>query len=111
MRQCSRNACAQGASATLTYVHADATVVLGPLASKAGPGAYDLCAAHAERFSPPRNWHLIRLQGQNPEPQRSHDDLLAIADAVREAAAPPRVVEPDPTAGRRLRVVREQDGS
>lgn len=105
MRQCSRNACSRGASATLTYVHSDATVVIGPLATKAGPGAYDLCTEHAARFTPPRNWHVIRLEGQSEAPERSHDDLLAIADAVREAAAPP---PPEPPASeRRLRVVRE----
>ena len=45
---------------TLTYVYADSTVVLGPLASKAEPHSYDLCARHAERMSAPQGWQIMR---------------------------------------------------
>lgn len=74
--------------ATLTYVYSDQTAVLGPLATFAEPHAYDLCEAHSERLSAPRGWEVLRLA---PDPDAlgpSSDDLLALADAVREAARP-----------------------
>jgi hypothetical protein len=74
--------------ATLTYVYSDQTAVLGPLATYAEPHAYDLCEAHSERLSAPRGWEVLRLA---PDPDAlgpSSDDLLALADAVREAARP-----------------------
>jgi hypothetical protein len=74
--------------ATLTYVYSDQTAVLGPLATFAEPHAYDLCDAHSERLSAPRGWEVLRLA---PDPEAlgpSTDDLLALADAVREAARP-----------------------
>ena len=74
--------------ATLTYVYSDQTAVLGPLATFAEPHAYDLCEAHSERLSAPRGWEILRLA---PDPDAlgpSSDDLLALADAVREAARP-----------------------
>jgi len=74
--------------ATLTYVYSDQTAVLGPLATYAEPHAYDLCVAHSERLSAPRGWEVLRLA---PDPDAlgpSTDDLLALADAVREAARP-----------------------
>jgi hypothetical protein len=46
---------------TLTYVYADQTAVLGPLATYAEPHAYDLCEAHSERLSAPRGWEVLRL--------------------------------------------------
>ncbi|HYF72740.1 MAG TPA: DUF3499 family protein, partial [Nocardioides sp.] len=44
-RRCSRTACGRPAVCTLTYVYADQTAVLGPLATFAEPHAYDLCEA------------------------------------------------------------------
>lgn len=70
---------------TLTYVYADQTAVLGPLATFAEPHAYDLCEGHAERLSAPRGWDVVRLAFELPS-SPSNDDLLALADAVREAA-------------------------
>lgn len=73
--------------ATLTYVYADSTAVLGPLATYAEPHCYDLCSAHSERLTGPRGWEVLRLAV--PEPAGpTRDDLLALADAVREAARP-----------------------
>lgn len=84
-RVCSRTGCSAGAAATLTYVYADSTAVLGPLAHRHEPGSYDLCRTHATGLSAPRGWEIIRLpEGDAPEPERSDDDLLALADAVRE---------------------------
>jgi len=85
---CSRNACGRAAIATLTYVYSDQTAVLGPLATYAEPHAYDLCDEHSDRLSAPRGWEVIRLA---PDPSTlgpTEDDLLALADAVREAARP-----------------------
>ena len=74
-------------------MYADQTAVLGPLALFAEPHAYDLCAAHGERLSAPRGWEVLRLAQHFEETGPSNDDLLALADAVREAARPP---EPEP---------------
>lgn len=75
--------------ATLTYVYSDQTAVLGPLATYAEPHAYDLCEAHSERLSAPRGWEVMRLAPDPDAVGPSSDDLLALADAVREAARPP----------------------
>jgi hypothetical protein len=74
--------------ATLTYVYSDSTAVLGPLATFAEPHCYDLCAEHAERLTAPRGWEVVRLSPELDPPGPTHDDLLALADAVREAARP-----------------------
>jgi hypothetical protein len=88
-RRCSRTACARAAVATLTYVYADQTAVLGPMATYAEPHAYDLCAFHSERLSVPLGWEVLRLALDQTAPGPTEDDLLALADAVREAARPP----------------------
>ncbi|WP_200958749.1 DUF3499 domain-containing protein [Nocardioides sp. Root190] len=90
LRTCSRTACARRAVATLTYVYADSTAVLGPLATFAEPHAYDLCDQHSERLSAPRGWEVLRLALGTQQSGPSGDDLLALADAVREAARPVR---------------------
>jgi hypothetical protein len=87
-RRCSRTACARPAVATLTYDYADQTAVLGPLATYAEPHAYDLCSFHSERLSAPRGWEVLRLALDQSLPGPTEDDLLALADAVREAARP-----------------------
>lgn len=74
--------------ATLTYVYSDQTAVLGPLATYAEPHAYDLCVTHSERLSAPRGWEVLRLAPDPDAGGPSSDDLLALADAVREAARP-----------------------
>lgn len=73
---------------TLTYVYADQTAVLGPLATYAEPHSYDLCSAHSQRLSAPRGWSVLRLAPDPTTIQPTHDDLLALADAVREAGRP-----------------------
>ena len=87
-RRCSRTACGRTAIWTLTYVYADQTAVLGPLSLYAEPHAYDLCAEHGERLSAPRGWDVLRLAADPGPTGPSQDDLLALADAVREAARP-----------------------
>ena len=75
--------------ATLTYVYSDSTAVLGPLATNAEPHSYDLCGEHAERLTAPRGWEVVRLETDFVEAGPSPDDLLALADAVREAGRTP----------------------
>ncbi len=97
VRRCSRTACAQPAVATLTYVYADSTAVVGPLASHAEPHCYDLCEGHAHRLTAPRGWEVVRHVADPALLRaRSADDLTALADAVREAARPSRL----PQSGR-----------
>jgi hypothetical protein len=69
--------------ATLTYVYLDSTAVLGPLATRPEPHCYDLCQQHAAALSVPLGWEVIRL-ASDPDPAPTTDDLLALADAVRE---------------------------
>jgi hypothetical protein len=91
VRRCSRTACGRPAVATLTYVYADSTAVLGPLATHAEPHCYDLCAEHSERLTAPRGWEVVRLSGGSGPSRPTGDDLEALANAVREAARPPAV--------------------
>ncbi|MDS1270387.1 DUF3499 domain-containing protein [Lipingzhangella sp. LS1_29] len=115
-RCCSRPACRQPAVYTLTYVYADSTAVLGPLAAYVEPHCYDLCATHAERLTAPRGWEVVRLPVEEEPPGRGSDDLEALANAVREAARPPQRSEPvgqGVEVHRRghLRIVRSEGGN
>jgi hypothetical protein len=116
-RRCSKPSCTQPAVSTLTYVYADSTAVVGPLATYAEPHCYDLCQMHTDRLTAPRGWEVVRI---TPDPEAlkpSSDDLEALANAVREAArprfepseAPEADDAPAPGAARRghLRVVPE----
>ncbi|MGB7983373.1 MAG: DUF3499 domain-containing protein [Candidatus Nanopelagicales bacterium] len=112
-RRCSKPSCTRPAVSTLTYVYADSTAVLGPLATYAEPHCYDLCAPHSERMTVPRGWEVVRLEPDPDALRPSSDDLEALADAVREAARPR--AEPGASTmvevGRRghLRVLRSVD--
>ena len=59
---------------------------IGPLATERQPEAYDLCAKHVESFTAPRGWQVIRLATSFEPARPSEDDLLALADAVRDAS-------------------------
>ena len=85
--------------ATLTYVYADSTAVVGPLATQAEPHTYDLCTSHARRLTAPRGWEVVRFEGEFAPPPPTSDDLTALAEAVREAGRVDRPVEPAPVAG------------
>lgn len=63
--------------------------MLGPLAAIAEPHTYDLCKIHAQKLTTPRGWELIRLEEDITSQTPSSDDLLALANAVREAARIP----------------------
>lgn len=82
--------------ATLTYVYADSTAVLGPLATYAEPHCYDLCEQHAGSLTVPRGWEVLRLAMPATPAGPGPDDLLALANAVREAASRPAAPESGP---------------
>ena len=86
-RSCSRVSCRSLASMTLTYIYADSTAVLGPLATYSEPHSYDLCEAHGKRLTVPNGWTVIKEESSQAGLGPSEDDLMAIADAVREVAA------------------------
>ena len=86
-RVCSRAGCTTSAVQTLTYIYADSTAVLGPLATFAEPHSYDLCAHHAQRLTVPNGWQVIRRELNSGESGPSEEDLMAIAEAVREVAS------------------------
>jgi len=69
--------------ATLTFVYLDSTAVVGPLATTREPHSWDLCVGHAGRITAPRGWELVRHSGPLPN-HPDEDDLVALADAVRE---------------------------
>jgi hypothetical protein len=72
--------------ATLTFVYSDSTAVVGPLATVREPHSWDLCVSHAGRITAPRGWELVRHAGPLPTHPEfpEDDDLVALADAVRE---------------------------
>jgi hypothetical protein len=69
---------------TLTYIYAESMAVVGPLATFSEPHAYDLCLVHGERLKVPHGWKVIKAEPGSQEQGPSDDDLMAIADAVRE---------------------------
>ena len=79
-RRCCRPGCPNRAVATLTYVYADSTAVIGPLPAVQEPHAWDLCAAHALRITAPRGWDLVRHPDIDTSAEDS--DLTALLDAV-----------------------------
>ncbi|MGB8390450.1 DUF3499 domain-containing protein [Mycobacterium sp.] len=82
-RRCCRPGCPHYAVATLTFVYSDSTAVVGPLATAREPHSWDLCVGHAGRITAPRGWELVRHAGPLPT-HPDDDDLVALADAVRE---------------------------
>ncbi len=92
-RRCCRPGCPDYAVATLTFVYSDSTAVVGPLATAREPHSWDLCVSHAGRITAPRGWELVRHAGPLVAAYPEDDDLVALANAVREggAADPPPV--------------------
>jgi hypothetical protein len=97
-RRCSRPSCQRPAVSTLTYVYADSTAVLGPLATFAEPHSYDLCEQHSARLTAPRGWEVVRLEPDPAALEPSQDALQALADAVRSAARPVQPPQQPPAA-------------
>lgn len=59
-RPCSKVTCNREAVATLTYVYADSTAVLGPLSTLAEPHSYDLCRQHSKSLTAPEGWLTVK---------------------------------------------------
>ena len=87
-RRCCRPGCPHYAVATLTFVYSDSTAVVGPLATVSEPHSWDLCVSHAGRITAPRGWELVRHAGPLPT-HPDEDDLIALAEAVREGREAP----------------------
>jgi hypothetical protein len=68
-RRCSRASCTSAAIKTLTYIYSDSTAVLGPLSTYAEPHNY-----------------VIKEEIVDHNTGPSDEDLMAIANAVREVA-------------------------
>lgn len=104
-RTCSRASCTLPASKTLTYIYADSTAVLGPLAMYAEPHSYDLCLGHSEKLTVPNGWTVTKTEPESEQAGPSEDDLMAIANAVREVGNQQGQVPPlspsQPELGRR----------
>lgn len=111
-RRCTRPSCAAHATHTLTYIYSDSTAVLGPLATFAEPHSYDLCADHSERLKVPQGWTVIKHKPEAQSLEPSPEDVLAIAEAVRQSVnfEVPKPSTP-PEIGRRghLRAIPHQE--
>lgn len=82
--------------ATLTYAYSEQTAVVGPLAESGDPHSWDLCSGHAEKITAPRGWEMLRVDRIELD---DDDDLLALAEAVREAGRVTTGLVDDETAG------------
>ena len=85
-RSCSRVSCRAVATMTLTYIYSDSRAVLGPIATFSEPHSYDLCERHASKLTVPNGWSVERQEISTMGAGPSEDDLMAIADAVREVS-------------------------
>jgi len=86
-RHCSRSSCHQKAVMTLTYVYSESIAVVGPLATYSEPHAYDLCESHGAKLTVPNGWQVIRREINPSDNGPSDQDLMAIAEAVREVGS------------------------
>jgi len=93
-RRCSRPTCATLANATLSFDYAKQQAVLTPLISELRPELYDLCAAHADRTSPPRGWSLADDRFTAPSQGRIFSDeaqaLSMLIDDMKRTPRPRR---------------------
>jgi hypothetical protein len=126
-RYCRHQGCSARAKATLTFVYADRTAVLGPLSPNRAAEGIDLCPSHCHQLSVPRGWDIVRLPLDEPGVVTGPtDDLRALAASVRQAAgvtaqrpSRPPVAAPQPVASnvvtlaerRHLRVVADPSRS
>ena len=101
-RRCTRSGCSAHAARTLTYIYSDSTAVLGPLSTYAEPHAYDLCAEHSEKLKVPNGWTVIAHDPESHQSDPSPEDVLAIAEAIRQSAKIDLAPKPiTPEVGRR----------
>lgn len=57
-RQCARPGCGDAAVATLVYDYGARSVWVDPLTSEPVPGAWGICAVHADSLRVPNGWTL-----------------------------------------------------
>ena len=100
-RKCTRPSCGFSATHTLTYVYSDSTAVLGPLSTFAEPHTFDLCSDHSDRLTVPQGWTVIKHSPDNHLAEPSPEDILAIAEAVRQTAHSDIPTKPTPPDLRR----------
>ena len=72
-RLCSRTGCSERAEVTLTYDYSTAHAWLDELTPERDPHAYDLCARHAGRMTPPHGWQL-----RDRRHDHDHTTLIAV---------------------------------
>ena len=111
-RRCTRSGCLSSAVMTLTYIYADSSAVLAPLSTYVEPHAYDLCEQHSEKLTVPKGWSVIQDKSDLQTPKQSPQDILAIAEAIRQVAKQESSPHPStPEIGRRghLRSIPNQD--
>ena len=110
-RRCTRSGCSAHAAKTLTYIYSDSTAVLGPLSTFAEPHAYDLCAEHSDKLTVPQGWTVIAHNPESHQSEPTPDDVLAIAEAIRQTLKIDLTPKPHtPEVGRRghLRAIPNQ---
>ena len=113
-RRCTRSGCSANAAKTLTYIYSDSTAVLGPLSTFAEPHAYDLCAEHSDKLTVPQGWTVIAHNPESHQSEPTPDDVLAIAEAIRQTLKIDLTPKPHtPEVGRRghLRAIPNQSDS
>ncbi|MER3455198.1 MAG: DUF3499 domain-containing protein [Acidimicrobiia bacterium] len=66
LRRCARAGCEGSSAFTLVFDYAKAEAWLCDLWAEAGPGSYDLCVDHAERFTAPLGWTYLDRRQASP---------------------------------------------
>lgn len=61
-RPCRKPGCSRDAVSTLTMDYSATTAVIGPVSPVPDPTALDLCHQHAEAFTAPQGWKLVRYR-------------------------------------------------
>lgn len=82
----------------MTYDYKEATAVIGPLSPTPLAGAFDLCMDHAHSVTVPVGWQMVKLVAEFEPAPPSSDDLMALANAIRETS---RKEVPPPTPAKR----------
>lgn len=87
----------------MTYNYSEATAVIGPLSPTPLAGAFDLCMDHAHSITVPVGWQMVKLVTEFEPAPPSSDDLMALANAIRETSR--KEVPPPEPAKREVRRV------
>ncbi|MDN5605220.1 MAG: DUF3499 domain-containing protein [Kocuria sp.] len=88
IRMCSRMMCRREASCTLTYAYSQSTVVIGPLATRVEPHAYDMCTFHASKLTAPRGWDIVRVDGEGSPVMSEGEGITETSPVGMDNAAP-----------------------